>query len=199
MDKNKALQDLALIKKVIERANIYYSKHYPYYTLWGALVIAATSVQQYAQLIDTKSYWIYPLIWIAFSVFGTIGSIIIAKKTDMGQKEESSSYIGRIQVLLWGTATIAMFMVVLLALTWNIYATEHILLFITIIIGLTLVSFGILFHKPAIYVGLLCYPATIVMLYLPLWQPAIYGLLIGGGYFIIGLINRAQIRRNSNG
>jgi len=199
MDRNKALQDIALIKRVMEKTNIYYDNHYPYYMLWGTLVVAATSVQQYAQIIQTKSYWIYPLVWLTFMALGVIGSIVIASRTDRGQHNETAKYIGRINMLIWGSATLAIFILVLMSSVWNIYPIENIILFITLIIGLTLIFFGIYFHKPAVYLGLLCFPATIVMCCLPLWQPAIYGLLLGGGYFIIGLLNRARIRSNVNG
>lgn len=195
----QAIKDVQMIRKVLEKANAYSSTNYPYYMLWGMLFVLASAIQQYAYFIVTTQGWIYPVIWIAFSLLGSTGSFFLAGSIEKNVPRQVSVYIVKTLGLLWGAGVLAIALVVLLSLFWGVYSAQYILVFIALIIGLTLVSFGVLFHKPAVYLGFLCFPVAVVMLYYPIWQPAILGMLIGGGYFVIGTLDLVKSRRELHG
>ena len=198
-EKEQAIEDVKMIRKVLEKANAYNSTNYPYYIMWGMLFILASAIQQNAYFAGATLDWIYPVIWIAFLLLGFTGSFFLAGKIEKNIPRQVSVYIGKTTGLLWGTGGLAIALVVQLSLFWGVYSAQYILVFITLIIGLTLVSFGVLLHKPAAYLGFLCFPVSVIMIYYPIWQPLILGMLIGGGYFVIGTLDLVKSRRKLHG
>ena len=194
VEREQAIKDVGLIKGVLEKTNIYFSNQAPYYVLWGLLVLAASSVQQLFYLKEPV-YWAYPLLWILFAVTGGTGSYLIGK-IDKTAANPAATYLGWNFGWLWVSGFLAIAIVVLLSISLSIYDVQYIMVFIILIIGLVLVSTGLFLHRPALYLGLLCLPVSIAMVYYPAWQPAIFGLIIGGGYLVIAVLsfrnNRCQ-------
>jgi len=198
MDKEEILRDVEIIKEVFQKTNIYFSNYYPWYMLWGALIVLATSVHQYFLLSEISTLRI-SLIWIIFAVVGAAGSAIIGKLIGKKENKRDFTSMGRIQLLLWGATTLAIILTVLLSVVWGVYGEEYIVVFILLITGVTLVSFGVFLYKPSLYLGFLCFPVAIAMLYFPVWQPVLFGMLIGGGYFVIGTLDYFQNKRDVYG
>ncbi|HOL18190.1 MAG TPA: hypothetical protein PLY40_07910, partial [Bacillota bacterium] len=187
MEREQALKDVAVIKSVFEKTNIYFSNQAPYFILWGSLILAASLVQQLFFLAEPAP-WAYPLLWIIFVLIGAAGSIIIGK-ADKVTLPQATNYYSWIFGLLWGSGSLAMAIIVCLSLVLSIYEAKFIMVFIIIITGLVLVATGLFLHRPALYLGVLCFPVSIVMVYFPDWQPSIFGLVTGGGFLVIAMLS----------
>lgn len=104
MERQDAIEELALIRRVIDESRRFTFDNGRYYLMWGVLVAVAIFVQYGAILARTE--WISAWIWIVTIGVGWLASIL------MGMREKSSPGAwpvgAKLIALIWASSGISM-------------------------------------------------------------------------------------------
>ncbi len=189
MKSEQAVEEIQLIKEMIEKTKKSTAAHGGYLITWGVLIIAAL-IGNYTLALLQKYNLIWPN-WIVFMGCGVIYSIIYQSKK--GRKNRIQTYAGKAWMHLWiacGTAFILVGFVFPLS---GFYSYKLIPVLIATIAGIGTFVGGGIYEWPFLkWSGLFWWVGAIVMVFLPpSYNGPVFIFLVIVGYLLPGIqLNR---------
>jgi len=195
MDRDSALSSLETINTVINRTRRELSSDWPYLIWTGGLLILACLVEQWLWLRKVPHALPHLMVWGVFCLLVALGSLAIGRYMERHRGGRIADGLGRKIYAIWGAITAVVLFLVYLALGPKLFNPIHIWALATLLDTLGLFITGILSSSRGfILLSLLGLPVVLFMVGHPLWQPALFGLYIGGGQALIGLLTAGKRR-----
>lgn len=189
MKSRQAVEEISLIKEMIERTKKSTAVHGGYFIAWGVLIIAAL-LGNYV-LIYLQQYNLIWLNWIVFMGAGMIYSVVYWPRKS--RKDRVRTYTGKIWAHLWSACGIAFILVGFVFPLSGFYSYELIPVLIATIAGIGMLVGGSIYEWPILkWSGLFWWAGAVVMVFLPAsYHGFVFIFLIIIGYLYPGIqINR---------
>jgi len=189
MKSKQAVEEISLIKEMIERTKKSTAAHGGYFIAWGVLIIAAI-LGNYV-LIYLQQYNLIWLNWIVFMGGGMIYSVVYWPRK--ARKDEVRTYTGKIRAHLWIACGIAFILVGFVFPLSGFYSYKLIPVLIATIAGIGMLVGGSIYEWPILkWSGLFWWAGAVIMVFLPAsYHGFVFIFLIIIGYLYPGIqINR---------
>lgn len=194
MERNEAIKNLELIKNVVMETRREIGKSRPYLFWWGPLIIIASLIEQWFWLQKYHGWPPHLLLWGAFLIIGGLGSLFIDhRKAEQRGGKFSNPLLKRVNWINRANFVFIWFCV-LLSLVLHVFDSDYIWAMATLINGFALfVSGVILSDRGYIILSVVSFPVVILMVLYTIWQPAIFGIYLGGGYITLAFLLKDTI------
>jgi hypothetical protein len=199
MERDEAIKNLELIKNVVMETRREIGKSRPYLFWWGPLIIIASLIEQWFWLQKCQGWPPHLLLWGAFLIIGSLGSLYIDhRKVEQRGGKISNPLVKRVN---WINSAnfIFIWFCVFLSLVLHVFGSDYIWAMATLINGYALFVNGIILSdRGYIILSVVSFPVVILMVLYTIWQPAIFGIYLGGGYITLAFLLRDAITRGDN-
>lgn len=195
MDRDSALSSLETIRTVIDRTRREVSNDWPNLVWSGGLLISAGLVEQWLWLRQVPGVLPHLAVWGGYALLVVLGSLVIARRLERRRGGRIAGGLGRKIYTIWGAVTVAICFLIYLALGPKLLNPIHIWALAALLDALGVFITGILMSsREFLLLSILGLPTVLLMVLQPLWQPAIFGFYIGGGFALIGLFSAVKWR-----
>jgi len=192
MDRDQALEDLQVIRRMIDetkKATMYSGDQL---ILWGVLALVATAL---THLFVTLRWFPYiGLVWLLFVLSGWTGAVFLIKKER--KRAEVNPFIGRLTGITWMSCNIGVLLFTLLGVFTEIYDARYLASMVAIVLGIAIMITGGLYSwKTLFLIAPLWWIGALLMVFLDEAYLVIYAILIGIGMILPGILARRRLKK----
>ena len=164
MKSEQAVEEIQLIKEMIEKTKKSTAAHGGYFITWGVLIIAALLVN-YA-LVYLHKFNLIWLDWIVFMGAGTIYSIIYP--TRKGRRNNVRTYAESTLAHLWTACGVAFILLGFVFPLSGVYSYELIAVLVSVIAGISMFASGGIYEWSILkWSGVAWWTGAVIMAFLP--------------------------------
>ena len=187
---DRALDDLAYVRELIDRTRLRWAEGYQYLLLWGALWLVGYG----------SGIWLAPgeqgKLWLVLYAVGTIGSLLLGNADRTANGQQTTPLL--LRKLGWVSGLLLLFGFAVLML-FRVTDERLINAFFPLWIGMIYIVNGIFLGREAIATGVWLLVVAVASLAVPsslLMQNAWLACAGGGGLLVSGWLMRRQVMQH---
>jgi len=194
-EKEKALEDLKVIKTMINRTKEAIDPAAPIIILWGILVFIGNTATHF--LVLNVDYHIYiGYTWWGIAVFGFIISIIMGYKIGLRRYQYGINYYASRRLAFIWTILIPIGVVwSILGPSSKIFPQESMSVFWALLYSIGIYIMGIFYSKEFLFGGILIFLGTILSVIIYDFHCIIIGIFMGSGTVIPAIIAHRRFKK----
>ena len=194
-EKNKALEDIKLIKTMMNRTREAVDPAAPILILWGILVIVGNTITHFlVQNIDYHMYIVY--VWAVVVTMGMIGSFFIGYRIGRRSYRTGMNYhAGKRLGLIWSILVPIGITWSILGPSYDIFPSSSISILWAILYSIGLYMMGIFYSKEFLVGGIIIFIGSIVSVIFNDYHNLIMAVFMGGGTLFPSIIAQKRVSK----
>jgi len=194
-EKEKALEDIEIIKSMMDRTKEAIDPAAPIIILWGILCFLGNIVTHFL-VIQVELHRYIPYTWWGIAAFGVVASSIMGYRIGLRRyKYGINHYVSRKLALIWT-------IIVPVGISWSLTAqyselvsVETVSLFWAILYTIGVYITGIFYSKEFIFGGIVIFLGTILSVIFLNYHSLIIGIFMGGGTTVPAIIAHKRFKK----